>query len=205
MGCQTRRILFDSDIALVSDFCCRHPLDRFGYKEESEGDNLLLVRSGVFGRVIGKRRELADSAHVLFFTKGYSYRFFHPMGIGDTCTIITPTSEFLFETFGNTVRSQDPQRFSFHLPPMLVSPRAALLHGELLATIRTSAPLLSVEETLTELLVDMCHTAWGRTRPLAYNDPPSRRHDLAEETKILLNRRLETRPTLSELAKALDC
>jgi hypothetical protein len=49
--------------------------DRHGYQEESEGDNIIFVRSGVFGRVIGKRIEIADSASIMFFKKDYSYRF----------------------------------------------------------------------------------------------------------------------------------
>ena len=202
---QIRRIVFNSDIALVSDLCCRHPRDRYGYQEESEGDNIIFVRSGVFGRVIGKRMEIADSANVMFFKKGYSYRFFHPVDVGDICTIITPTKEFLLETFGDTV--QDPQRLPFHLPPMLASPRAILLHGEFLATIRNQAPLFSAEETLTELLTITGQVAWGQTstRNLRPTDWARRRRNLAEETKVLLNRSIENRPSLTEIAKILNC
>ncbi len=207
MGFQSRKILFSSDIAIISDFCCRHPRDGVGYEEESEGNNILFVRSGAFGRIIGKKREIADSANVLFFTKGHSYRFFHPVDAGDTCTIITPSVEFLSETFDGIVHSRFSQDFSFHVPPLLASPRAVLLHNELLATIRHCAPLLSVEETLTELLADTCRMAWGRaSAPLVQGKTrANRRHELAEETKILLNRRIESRPSLSEIAHVLNC
>lgn len=207
MGFQSRKVLFDSDIALVSDFRCRHPRDGIGYEEESEGNNILFVRSGAFGRIVGKKREIADSANVLFFTKGHSYRFFHPVDAGDTCTIITPSPGFLSETFDGIVRNRFPQGFSFHVPPLLASPRAVLLHNELLATIRYRAPLISVEETLTELLADTCQMAWGQAsaHPVQRKARASRRHELAEETKILLNRRIESRPSLSEIARFLNC
>jgi len=207
MGFQTRKVLFSSDIAVISDFCCRHPMDSVGYQEESEGNNILFVRSGVFGRIRGKKREIADPANFLFFTKGHSYRFFHPVNVGDVCTIITPSQEFLFETFGNIVRDRDLQEFSFHVPPLMSSPRIVLLHNELLATIRDRAPSISVEETLTELLADTCLMAWGQASesPLRQDDRVSRRRHLAEETKVLLNRRIHGRPTLSEIAKILNC
>jgi AraC-like DNA-binding protein len=207
MGFHSRKVLFSSDIALVSDFCCRHPIDPVGFQMESEGDNITFVRSGVFGRVRGKNREIADSAHILFFAKGHSYRFFHPVNGGDTSTIFTPTREFLFETFGTLVRDRHLQGCLFDLPPLLASPRNVLLCNELLAAIRNRAPLLSVEETLTELLADTCQMAWDGTskRPFRQNGRVSRRHDLAEETKVLLNRRIEARPTLSEIANILNC
>jgi len=204
MGFQTRNVLCGSDIAVVSDFRCRHPKDSVGYQEESEGNNILFVRKGLFGRIRGNKREIADAASFLFFTKGHSYRFFHPVNLGDTCTIITPSQGFLFETFGRIFREQG---FSFQLPPLLASPRIVLLHNELLATIRNRAPLISVEETLTELLADTCQIAWGQEprRLIRQDDRVSRRRDLAEETKVLLNRGIEARPSLSEIASILNC
>src|SRR5579859_8218672 len=109
MGFQTRKVLFGSDIAVISDFRCRHPMDSVGYWEESEGNNILFVRKGLFGRIRGDEREIADPASFLFFTKGHSYRFFHPVNLGDTCTIITPSQGFLLETFGRIVRERHLQ------------------------------------------------------------------------------------------------
>jgi len=204
---QTRKVLFGSDIAVVSDFRCRHPRDGVGYEEASEGNYITFVRSGVFGRIRGKKREIADPAHFLFFTKGHSYRFFHPVNVGDVCTIIAPSPEFLIETFGNTAEDRQLQGFSFHVPPVLASPRIVLLHNEFLAAIRYRAPLISVEETLTELLADTCQTARGHTsaRTFRQDHRGRRQRDLTEETKVLLNRQIETRPSLSEIANTLNC
>jgi len=189
MGFQSRKVLFSSDIAVVTDFRCRHPRDSVGYEEAIPGNVITFVRSGIFGRITGNKREIADPTNFLFFPKGHSYRFFHPVHVGDVCTIIAPSQEFLIEAFGGIVQERLVQGFFSHVPPLLASPHIVLLHNELLAVIRYRAPLLSVEETLTELVAKTCQMAcsYASGRPVRQDDQASRRRDLAEETKVLLN------------------
>jgi AraC-like DNA-binding protein len=98
----------------------------------------------------------------------------------------------------------------FRLGHGLASSRAARLHYELLALLRRGMRTLELDDVVAELADETLAAAYRTHGIEARRRPPStsagrRRRDLAEAAKLAVNERLESLPSLGELARALGC
>lgn len=82
------RTLHESPAIIVREVHCAGGSPQAGPEEETPVDQLVLVRSGLFVRTVGRDQVVADATRMLFFRAGESYRTAHPTGAGDVCTAI---------------------------------------------------------------------------------------------------------------------
>lgn len=204
-----RTTLYRAPSLSIVDITCRahpHPL---GAEEASDDHMVVFVRAGAFVRKVGDRALFADPTHVLFFTRGQSYRVAHPFEGGDACTVLATSTETLVE-----IGRRHAPRFAGNpdapFPTLQVrsTPRGVLLHYSLVVGLRRGElDALATHELALELLDEVL----GAARPeqaaacgLATAVSPARR-DLAEATKAILLAHYQSPPSLDELARALGC
>jgi len=207
---QQRDVVFTSLGISVVDFRCRVHVEPDGAEEPNPTHTIALIRRGVFRRTFERESFVADPTSILFFNKNQPYRYAHPFPGGDDCTILTLETSRARELVdrhapGDAQRPDAP----FRLPYGVCSQRTARLHYELLARVRRSA-LISVEDALAELTDEAIRDAYRTHTRLAREESISaaarrRHHDLAEAVKLELNERLDSPPSLGELARDLGC
>jgi AraC-like DNA-binding protein len=208
---QTRHTVLESLGITVVDFRCRAHVEPLGPEEPNRTHGIVLVRKGVFRRKRQAETVVGDATHVLFFNAGEPYRYDHPLPGGDECTILVVDGHRALELLGrHAPRDAERPDAPFRLGHGLASSRAARLHYELLALVRRRAPLLELDDVVAELADETVGAAYRSHGALVRKRPPStsagrRRRDLAEAAKLLLNERLESLPSLGELARALGC
>jgi AraC-like DNA-binding protein len=206
-----RQTLFQSSSINVVDFCCTAPVEPDGPEEPNPTHSIVFVRNGVFGRRDGRQTLIADSNHILFFNAAQPYRFSHPVCGGDRCTILTvATPAALAFVAGLQPRDAEFPEKPFRLGHGMVSRRAAWLHYELLALAGIPLSNLEIEDLLTELGDEAVRTAYEthhrRTDDRSSNTAALRQQrDLVEAAKVIINRRLNSIPSLSELASVSEC
>ena len=88
----------------VSDYCCDEDNNKPGTEEQSENNNLVLMRRGLFMKHVNGRAVTADVNQAVFFTKGSVYRISHPGQSGDRGTSFTVSQRVLNEI----IRELDP-------------------------------------------------------------------------------------------------
>jgi AraC-like DNA-binding protein len=210
-ACHTRRLLFESLGISVVDFRCGAEVEAAGPEEPNQTHSIVLVRKGTFLRTQQRQTILADANHVLFFNAAEPYRYAHPLPGGDACTILTVETQRALALVARCAPSdaQRPER-PFRLGHALSSPRAARLHWELLELVDRSATRLALDEVLTELADEAIRCAYRlQAEPVADERPTSgarrRGRDMAEAVKLALSERLDSPPSLSELARMVDC
>jgi len=198
------QLVFTSAIANVSTHCCTHPRDRRGYEYESPTHAIQFVRSGVFGRVAGSVREIADPTVVLFSKPRTTYRYFHPADGGDNCVIIRPS----LPTLSRLLDGMFPSILDcFSHTSTRVSPRCGLLVSELLQQLSCSDSMICVEETLLHLVQELVRQISNKSsQDLRPPMRQSRRHrrDLTEDVKTLVIRTFPKPPSLGQLAITLN-
>src|SRR5262245_34343107 len=207
----TRRTLFQSSGINVVDFCCAAPVEPEGPEEPNPTHSIVFVRNGIFGRTDGRHNLIADSNYILFFNAAQPYRFSHPVCGGDRCTILTIAPSAALQLVA-TMQPRDaeiPER-PFRLGHGMVSHRTAWLHYELLALAKRRPARIETEDLLTELGVEAIRAAYDthdrRTDRGSSNTATLRQQrDLVETTKVMINRALDSIPSLVDLASALDC
>jgi AraC family transcriptional regulator len=207
----TRRTLFQSPTISVVDFCCAAPIEPQGPEEPNPTNSIVFVRNGIFGRADGYHTLIADSNHILFFNVSQPYRFSHPVGGGDRCTILTLTTPAALEFVSRRQpRDAELTERPFPLGHGMVSRCAAVLHYELLALIKDRVSNLEIEDLLIELGDEAIRVAY-ETHQKSGDHSSSKSHarrrhrDLVEATKLAVNRDITSTPSLSELARSLDC
>ena len=207
----TRRLLFESLGISVLDFRCRAHVEAEGPEEPNPTHSIVLVRKGVFRRTRQRETLLADANHVLFFNAAEPYRYSHPLPGGDDCTILAVETHRALELVARYAPgdAQGPER-PFGLGHGLSSPRAARLHWELLDLVGRPFARLALEDVLAELADEAVRCAYRiQAGPLPSEGLSSpaqrRRRDLVEAAKLALSQRLDAPPSLSELARVLDC
>lgn len=207
----TRQTLLEFLGVSVVAFRCRAHIEPLGPEEPNPTHGIVLVRKGVFRRKRQGEILVADANHVLFFNAGEPYRYSHPLPGGDDCTILAMDGHRALEVVGrHAPRDAERPEAPFRLGHGLASPRAARLHYELLALLRTGATELALEDVLAELADEAVGAAY-RTQGARSPRPPApastrrRRRDLVEAAKVAVNERLESLPSLGELARALGC
>jgi AraC family transcriptional regulator len=205
---QTRTALWTSELLSVDEFVCQMSPHRHGVEEVSGAHSVVFVRSGAFFRTIEGESVLADPAHVLFFSRGQSYRVTHPIAGGDRCTIVTAPAPTLLEIG----RQHDPgwpedPDAPFAIRQGLATARAALLHQALLRNLRSGAlDALGIHELILELLDEVIRrTASTAGRDHGVPAVTVRARELAEAARIALTERYATPPSLEGLAQTLGC
>jgi AraC-like DNA-binding protein len=206
---QTRQALLESLGVRVMEFRCRARVEPLGPEEANPTHGIVFVRKGVFRRKAESETVVADANQVLFFNAGEAYRFSHPLPGGDECTVLSLESRRALELVERYAPwdAQRPEK-PFRAGGGLASPTAARRHYELLASLRRGGHPLAVEDVVAGL-VDEAVGCVYRTRDTPGRKESAaarrRRRDLVEATKILVNARLESLPSLGELAQELCC
>ena len=181
-----------------------------GPEERAGRHTILLVRTGLFTMTTGRDTVVADPNHVLFFSPDQPYRVAHPVAGGDTSTFISLRASELLEVVracapGGAEREDAPAPFTWGLS----TPYAYLRHHELLAGLRRGTmAALAVEEIVFDLVHNLLRSAYEmfRSRSVLADTETGRRHrSLVEAAKILIDKNVETPPSLGEIAGALGC
>ncbi|MEW5757323.1 MAG: hypothetical protein AB1810_13565 [Pseudomonadota bacterium] len=76
------RSLYDSPLVRVRDHRCHACRGGPAGAEPADGDNIVLMRHGVFCKHVGRRSVTADVNQAVFFSKGEIYRVSHPADCG---------------------------------------------------------------------------------------------------------------------------
>jgi AraC-like DNA-binding protein len=156
-------------------------------------------------------RRSSPTNHVLFFNAAQPYRFSHPLPGGDDCTILAvETCRALELVARHAPREAQRPEAPFRLDYGLSSRRVARLHYELLALIRRRDSPLALEDVLSELADESVRAAYGSRAERGGGGAASpiaqrKRRERVEATKLAINERLESPPSLGELARSVDC
>jgi len=209
-GFQTRQTLLESVGVSVVDFRCRAEVEPLGPEEPNPSHGIVLVRKGVFRRQQRGETLVADANHVLFFNAGEPYRYSHPLPGGDECTVLVVDRRRAVELVARHAPRDAERRDPFRLGHGPASRRAARLHYELLALLRGAAPNLALEDLVAELADEAVAAAYRMQGARVATEPRSasvrrRQRDLVEAAKLAVNERLESLPSLGELARAFGC
>lgn len=208
----TRRILVEALGISAVDFRCSAGVEPEGIEEPNPTHSIVFIRRGIFRRWHREEKLLADPNYILFFNASQAYRYSHPIPGGDDCTILAVAPPVALDL----VAQQEPRdaerpEAPFRLGYGLCSRRGAWLHYEFLALVRRRAPMLAVEDVLSELAQEALgatYQARGRTIETTKRFSPGalrRQRDLCEEVKVIVNSRIELLPSLAELAESLHC
>ena len=207
----TRRLLFESMGVAVVDFRCHAGVEPAGAEEPNSSHSVVLVRRGVFQRTQGRETLVADPNHVLFFNAEQPYRFSHPLPGGDDCTVLALEAPQALELVArHAPREAQRPETPFRLGHGLSSPRAARLQWELLGLMARPVTRLGLEDALAELAGEALRSAYeSRASGQAEERPSSparrRQRELVEAAQLAVSERLEQPPSLTELARSLDC
>jgi AraC-like DNA-binding protein len=206
-----RELLFRSEDMAVVDFRCREHVAKQGPEEPNPTNSVAFVRRGVFQRTDEGRTVIADANHILFFNAAQPYRYSHPFGGGDDCTILTMSTSLALQVVGERVpRDAERDTAPFSLGYAVSSSSTARLLYELLHALRNRATTLAVEDLLSELSDEAVRDAYdthGRRTEQIKLSPAARarRREMTEAAKLTINRRLSAPPSLNGLAHALGC
>jgi AraC-like DNA-binding protein len=206
----TRELLAESNSISAVNFCCVAGVEPEGFEEPNPTHSIVFVRRGVFRRSYRDETLVADPNHILFFNAAQPYRYSHPIPGGDDCTILAVTTAAAIELVSrHAPRDAERPETPFRLGYGLCSTRGARLHYEFLALVRKTAPALMVEDVLSELAQEGLRAAYethgtgDATKPLTCTR--RRQRDLCEAVKMTVNTRIDSLPSLGELAQDLDC
>ena len=205
----TRRVLVESLGISVVDFRCHaHVATADGVEEPNPTHSIVLVRRGLFRRTRQRETVIADANHVLLFNAAEPYRYAHPLPGGDACTILTVATSRALELVGRyaPADAEDPKR-PFSRGHGLSSQRAMWLHWELLHLIARQAGRLAVEDAIADLASEAVSCIYHSGVPSRSVSASARRRrrDLVEAAKLMISRRLEMLPSLTELAGVVGC
>jgi AraC family transcriptional regulator len=193
----------------VHDYCCHIARGGPGDEEESDANNIVLMRHGAFSRHFGRRTVTADVNQAVFFSRESTYRVSHPSDCGDRGTVFTVSPRVL----NDIVRELDPsidehpdQPFRFVTGPCDSS--VFWRHRELVQRLESAEPLepLWADVTALQLVADVLESAFVQ-RSIARK--PKRQAtgadyaNLTEAAKTYLAVRMSERITLDDVACAV--
>ena len=213
-GSQGRRTLFRGLGLGVDDFRCRAHAATHGDEEPNPTHSIVFVRRGVFARTHRGDTLVADANQVLFFNQAQPYRYSHPVAGGDDCTIVTlepATAVAAVARFDPRVGEHPETPFRVGHAPS--TPRIARLHLECLTALHAAPGSLAGEDLLAELVDETLRVSQGSLATSAGPGPrraerpgaASRRREMVERVKLVLNERFESPPALEELAALVEC
>ena len=206
------RTLYESPIISVLDYCCHSSQGGPGGEENSESNNIVLMRHGAFARHFGSRSvTTADVNQAIFFSKGSSYRVSHPSDCGDRGTVFSVSPRVL----NDIVRELDPSvdehpehPFQFVAGPC--SSEVFVRHRRLVQRLEQAEwqPLepLWADVTALQLVADVLESAFtkqGLARKSKRQGTAKEHAERAEAAKSYLATRLAERVTLEDVAEAI--
>jgi AraC-like DNA-binding protein len=207
----TRHTLVESLGISVADFNCRIHDPSESPEEPNTAHSIVFIRRGLFRRKHRGETLLADPNYILFLNAGEPYRYSHPVPDGDDCTILAVPALIALELVARHVpRDAERPEAPFRLGHGTSSRRARWLHYEFLTLVRAGATTLAVEDALSELADEAIRAAYGTlVKHLNSNGLSAharrRRRDLVEATKLVVNERIDSLPSLKDLARSVDC
>lgn len=203
--------LYESPLVSVRDYQCRIGQCGPAVEEQSDGDQIVLMRHGTFRKHFGRRSVTADVNQAIFFAHQSTYRISHPTNRGDRGTTFSIAPRVLKEI----IRIVDPavDERSGRMFPFVTGPCEADIfwrHRNLVQNLESSTPEqfepLWADVTALQLIADVIEAAYTR------HDLPSKtiRSDTAadhaervEAAKTYLASHLSERITLDDLAQAV--
>ena len=203
------RPLYKSPIISVHDYCCHIERSGPGAEEESDANNIVLMRHGAFARHFGRRTTTADVNQAVFFSRESTYRVSHPADCGDRGTVFTVSPRVL----NDIVRELDPsiddhpnQPFRFFTGPC--DSGVFWRHRELVQRLESAEPLESLwaDVTALQLVADVLESAFvkhGVTRKPKREGTDAEHAERTEAAKTYLASRISERVTLDEVARAV--
>ena len=203
------RPLYKSPIISVHDYCCHIERSGPGAEEESDANNIVLMRHGAFARHFGRRTTTADVNQAVFFSRESTYRVSHPADCGDRGTVFTVSPRVL----NDIVRELDPsiddhpnQPFRFFTGPC--DSGVFWRHRELVQRLESADPLepLWADVTALQLVADVLESAFvkhGVTRRPKREGTDVDHAERTEAAKTYLASRISERVTLDEVARAV--
>jgi AraC family transcriptional regulator len=203
------RPLHESPIVSVHDYCCHIARGGPGDEEESDANNIVLMRHGAFSRHFGRRTITADVNQAVFFSRESTYRVSHPSDCGDRGTVFTVSPRVL----NDIVRELDPsidehpdQPFRFVTGPCDSS--VFWRHRELVQRLDSGEPLepLWADVTALQLVADVLESAFEQRRIARKPKRQATSADyasLAEAAKTYLAAQMSERITLDDVARAV--
>jgi len=203
------RPLYQSPIVSVHDYCCHIERSGPGAEEESDANNIVLMRHGAFARHFGRRTTTADVNQAVFFSRASTYRVSHPADCGDRGTVFTVSPRVL----NDIVRELDPsiddhpdQPFRFFTGPC--DSNVFWRHRELVQRLESAEPLepLWADVTALQLVADVLESAFvkhGVTRRPKREGTDADHAERTEAAKTYLASRISERVTLDEVARAV--
>lgn len=205
------RPLHESPIVSVLDYCCHIARGGPGDEEESDANNIVLMRHGAFSRHFGRRSVTADVNQAVFFSRESTYRVSHPSDCGDRGTVFTVSPRVL----NDIVRELDPsidehpnQPFRFVTGPCDSS--VFWRHRELVQRLEAaeSNPLepLWADVTALQLVADVLESAFvqrGVAREPKRQGTGADHAERTEAVKAYLACRMSERITLDDVARAV--
>ena len=203
------RPLHESPIVSVHDYCCHIERSGPGAEEESDANNIVLMRNGAFARHFGRRTTTADVNQAVFFSRRSTYRVSHPADCGDRGTVFTVSPRVL----NDIVRELDPsiddhpdQPFRFFTGSC--DSGVFWRHRELVQRLESGDPLepLWADVTALQLVADVLESAFvkhGVTRRPKREGTDVDHAERTEAAKTYLASRISERVTLDEVARAV--
>jgi AraC-like DNA-binding protein len=207
----TFRSLYESPLIRVRDYRCRADRGGPAAEEQSDSNNIVLMRHGAFAKHFGRRSVTADVNQTVFFAKGSTYRVSHPADCGDRGTVFVPSPRVL----NDIIRELDPDiddrpERPF---PFVTGPCESVVfwrHREFVQRLEAAEadPLepLWADATALQLLADVLEAAFARhglPRKRRRNGTEADHADRVEAAKTYLASRLGERITLDEVARSV--
>jgi AraC-like DNA-binding protein len=206
----TFRVLYDSPLVRVRDYCCRIGRGGPAGEEHSGSNDIVLMRHGAFCKHFGRRSVTADVNQAIFFAAGSTYRVSHPADCGDRGTVFVAAPRVLRDIVRELDPSTDdhPERpFPFVTGPC--DANVFWRHRELVRRLESadSDPLepLWADATAVQLLADVLEAAFARhglPRRRSRKGTDADHADRVEAAKCYLAGRLGERLTLDDVARA---
>lgn len=168
----------------VRDVHCGGGPRHAGPEETTDTAQIVLVRSGLFVRCVGRETVVADPTRAIFYRRGEVYRTAHPTGAGDRCTTIE------IEAAAGALPLSAP-----------TTPADDLAHRRLVSALERRA--LSALEA-DEAVLDLVHriVAHARREP---REPVPCRRGLADRARQLIAARFVDALRLDLVARELGC
>jgi AraC family transcriptional regulator len=205
------RTLYQSAILSVREYVCHACRGGPAGEEQSESNNIVLMRNGAFSKHFGRRSVTADVNQVAFFTRGSTYRISHPTDGGDRGTVLVISPRVLQDI----VRELDPavderptQPFPFVTGPCTAD--VFWRHRELVQRLEAADAVLReplwADVSALQLAADVLESAFSR-----HGLPPKRSRgatdadhiERAEAAKSYLASRIAERVTLEDVAESV--
>lgn len=205
------RSLYQSAILSVREYVCHACQGGPAGEEQSESNNIVLMRNGAFSKHFGRRAITADVNQVVFFSRGSTYRVSHPSDRGDRGTVLVITPRVLQDI----VRELDPsvderpaQPFPFVTGPCTAD--VFWRHRELVQRLEAAetVPLepLWADVSALQIAADVLESAFvqrGLPQKRSRDATDLDHIERAEAAKSYLASRIADRVTLDDVAGAV--